>query len=197
VLARGFGLGYLPFEPRLTFALNLGNIAPLLHAHGLRVFDDQKRICWPYGRKAAINPCHSAWRGNLTKRPGPFCDNFIWSHWVKEAADLHMIFELQTNTSTTDTMRPRRTSIQRKAVTQRVRYFRELLATPVCDRWPGFSNGSIPVYKTPEAVVGKNWGIPGMKNLDTAPALRAELDGNITGLFSACTGQSQCWLATE
>lgn len=167
---------------------------PLLTQHGLVVFDDQQRICWPYGRKAAKNPCHTAWRGELTKRPGAFCDNFIWSHWVKEPADLYMIYDLQTNVSSTDTMRPRRTDAEKRSNTPRLAKFREAAATPVCNRWPGFEGGGIPFYKQPESVVGKNWGIPGMRNLDNDSKLRKELDANVSALFASCSNRQRCWV---
>ena len=47
---QGFDLDELPFAPKLTFALSVGNLVPVLQqAIGLHVFDDQERFCWPGG----------------------------------------------------------------------------------------------------------------------------------------------------
>ena len=109
VIGDGFTTGQLPFGPKLTFALNVGNLVPMLMGSGVHIFDDGSRICWPYG--GTDTPCHRAWRGELktrTHEPGPFCDHFVWSHWVKKVESFHMIYDMQTNRTDTDTMRDRR-----------------------------------------------------------------------------------------
>eukprot|EP00041_Stephanoeca_diplocostata_P022266 m.529358 g.529358 ORF g.529358 m.529358 type:complete len:483 (+) comp22017_c1_seq2:275-1723(+) len=183
VIHRGFSTGELPFAPKLTFALNLGFLVPLLVDHGgLHVFDDQSRICWPYPNAA---PCHAAWEGTLKQKPGPFCDNFIWSHWVKTPEQLSMIYNLQMNNSKADTLHVLWNAHQNKrfAVVDRKAKFLELSALPVCNRYGGFEKG-IPFYKNPAAVVGPGWGIPGMRPLDTDVDLRNDITANITRLYA-------------
>lgn len=189
VIGEGFGTGQLPFGPKLTFALNLGNLVPMLMGSGVHIFDDGSRICWPYG--GTDTPCHRAWRGELktrTHEPGPFCDHFVWSHWVKKVESFHMIYDMQTNRTDTDTMRPRATGAAAREPTDRDRHVGQLLATPVCNRHHGFNLGpdknGVPYYVNPAAVVGPNWGIPGMRPLANDSVLLAEITANVTALFA-------------
>lgn len=190
VLAEGFSTNQLPFAPKLTFALSLGNLVPMLQANNVHIFDDQTRFCWPYGKdsvKLENTPCHRAWRGKHAKRPGQFCDGFIWSHWVKRPNSFNMIYILQVNDSDTDTMRLSHKQLS-GYTSPRDPHVSKLLATPVCDKHLGFNLGpnktGVPYYINPANVVGPNWGIPGMRPLAEDSGLLEQITANVTRLFA-------------
>eukprot|EP00039_Didymoeca_costata_P011350 m.158909 g.158909 ORF g.158909 m.158909 type:complete len:405 (+) comp15143_c0_seq2:152-1366(+) len=192
LVARGFESGMLPFNPKLTFALNLGNIVPLLQKEiQLRVFDDRERFCWPYkseGQEA--QPCRDAWMGKLATLRNPdlspqFCDQFMWSHWVKEPQDFVDIYKLQINSSETDTMQAKPKESPFKPSTRMQHVFR-LYEAPVCRRMAGFENG-IPFYRELEKIDPE--GINGMKSMANGshPELAREISHNITKLWKYVT----------
>jgi len=160
VVAEAFATDRVPWNPALTFALSLGNIVPLLQrAINLHVFDDGERFCWPGAANTpAALPCRNAWMGALKKLRNPalsgaFCDQFMWSHWVKQADDFYTIFELQTNTTNTTTMLPQPLKARPANPSVRMKHVLDLADSNVCGAWRGFEDG-IPFYVKPHAVVG-------------------------------------------
>ena len=182
VVTAGFATGQLPFAPKLTFALSLGFLVPVLQsAMGLNVFDDGDRFVWPYPGERAREMGKKLWYGEHPKKPGPFCDKFIWSHWVKAPEDIDAMYALQMDNPDSDTARFGSARGGGGEPSERVRRALELASRNVCGRYRGFEDG-VPPYRNPAGVVGPGHGIPGSRPFANDTAYRDEVAANITRL---------------
>ena len=100
---------------------------------------------------------------------------------LSQAEDFATIYQLQTNTSDTNTVIPR--SRERPLDPDvRMVHVQGLYNKGVCGNWGGFENG-VPYYKQPHAILGPGHGIPGMRPLINNTWLADAIKLNITKLW--------------